>query len=162
MKASVIFGVLHMSFGIITKGMNLAYEGKSLEIYTEVLTGLTILLGLFGWMDLQIFLKWFANPDIDDISKVVQVKSPDNSAVLYQSYETELKNSNMPSIISVLINSMLNIQVCREPSTPEDAALISYLGANICTVYSIATILLVFVIISVPVMLCVKPCIVYN
>lgn len=73
MKASVIFGVLHMSFGIFTKGMNLAYNRQWLEIFTEVVTGLIILIGLFGWMDLQIFLKWFANPDIDDISTLAYV-----------------------------------------------------------------------------------------
>lgn len=110
MKASVIFGVLHMSFGIFTKGMNLAYNRQWLEIFTEVITGLIILLGLFGWMDLQIFFKWFANPDIDDVStdSIVKVNSTDGSSVLYLSYKAEIDNSNMPSIISVLINSMLN------------------------------------------------------
>jgi len=67
----------------------------------------------------------------------------------------------MPSIISVLINSMLNIQICSTPSSPEDAILHSYLGPNICTVYTTATVLLIFVALSVPVMLCAKPCVVY-
>jgi vacuolar-type H+-ATPase subunit I/STV1 len=119
MKASVIFGVLHMSMGIFTKGMNLAYNRQWLEIFTEVLTGLVILLGLFGWMDLQIFLKWFANPDIDDFSEVVPVPD-DGSPVLYLSYKAEVDNSNMPSIISVLINSLLSPQICSTPSDPED------------------------------------------
>jgi V-type H+-transporting ATPase subunit a len=73
MKSSVIFGVLHMSFGILIKGMNRAMDFKYFDIVTEVVTGFVILWGLFGWMDLQIFLKWFATPDVDDTRNVVSI-----------------------------------------------------------------------------------------
>ena len=65
MKVSVIFGVLHMSMGIIIKGMNSATNGKYLDIFTEVATGILILWGLFGWMDMQIIIKFFSTADID-------------------------------------------------------------------------------------------------
>jgi len=66
MKLAVIMGVLHMSIGIIIKGTNTIYFGRWADFWTEVATGLTILLGLFGWMDLLIVAKWFHRVDIED------------------------------------------------------------------------------------------------
>jgi len=59
MKVSVIIGVLHMSMGIVTKGLNARYFKQYMVFWTEVVTGLIILNGLFGWMDVLIFIKWF-------------------------------------------------------------------------------------------------------
>lgn len=59
MKISVIIGVLHMSMGIVTKGLNALYFKQRMVFWTEVVTGLIILNGLFGWMDVLIFIKWF-------------------------------------------------------------------------------------------------------
>ena len=56
---SVIFGVLHMSFGIFCKGTIMIYQGKMLEFWTEVVGGCIILWGLFGWMDILIIAKFF-------------------------------------------------------------------------------------------------------
>lgn len=58
MKLSVIFGVTHMTIGIGVKGLNSLFFGRYLDLIFEVITGLIILLGLFGWMDLLIFAKW--------------------------------------------------------------------------------------------------------
>lgn len=58
MKLSVIIGVIHMTIGIIVKGTNSIYFGKYLDLFFEVVTGVIILLGLFGWMDYLIFSKW--------------------------------------------------------------------------------------------------------
>jgi V-type H+-transporting ATPase subunit a len=65
MKLSVIFGVLHMTMGIITKGTNCVYFRDWPSLVTEVIAGLIILLGLFGWMDLLIIAKWLCDLDID-------------------------------------------------------------------------------------------------
>jgi len=62
MRMSVIIGVTHMSMGICVKGLNAIYNGKWLVVIFEVLTGLIILLGLFGWMDLLIIWKWAGYP----------------------------------------------------------------------------------------------------
>ena len=51
MKLSVILGVLHMSMGVVIKGMNAVYFRRYEDLVFEVITGLIILLGLFGWMD---------------------------------------------------------------------------------------------------------------
>ena len=58
MKISVIIGVSHMSMGIFVKGLNALYFKKWLVFFFEVVTGLIIMLGLFGWMDFLIFAKW--------------------------------------------------------------------------------------------------------
>lgn len=59
MKMAVVFGVTHMLMGICVKGLNTFYKKDLLVFFTEVVTGILILGGLFGWMDLLIFAKWF-------------------------------------------------------------------------------------------------------
>jgi V-type H+-transporting ATPase subunit a len=66
MKLSVIFGVLHMTMGILHKGTNCVYFRDWPSLFTEVIAGIIILLGLFGWMDLLIIAKWLTPLDIDD------------------------------------------------------------------------------------------------
>jgi V-type H+-transporting ATPase subunit a len=63
MKMSVIIGIIHMSFGILHKGANAIYFRRPLDLIFEVIVGLVILLGLFGWMDYLIFCKWFTPLD---------------------------------------------------------------------------------------------------
>lgn len=160
MKMSVIFGVLHMSFGVFIKGMNLIYSGKYLDMLTEVIPGFVILWGLFGWMDAQIIIKWFYNNNIDDTSNVVTV-TPQGGGASYLTYAPEVVNSKLASIISIMINGALSPGFCTTPSKPDDINTISYLGDNVCTLYNINTTLLLCIFIAVPVMLCTKPCIVY-
>ena len=59
MKMAVILGVLHMMRGIFCKGINSIYFKDWLKFFTEVVTGVLILSGLFGWMDALIIAKWF-------------------------------------------------------------------------------------------------------
>ena len=66
MKMSVIFGVIHMTMGIIMKGTNNIYNRDWISLLTEVCTGLIILIGLFGWMDALIIAKWFHGLNIED------------------------------------------------------------------------------------------------
>ena len=61
MKLSVIVGILHMLSGIVIKGTNAVYFGELATLFCEVFTGFIILFGLFGWMDVLIFAKWFTN-----------------------------------------------------------------------------------------------------
>jgi vacuolar-type H+-ATPase subunit I/STV1 len=66
MKLSVIFGVFHMSLGIVLKGFNLVAKKMWLELVTEVVGGFFILFFLFGWMDVLIMVKWFKTPNIEN------------------------------------------------------------------------------------------------
>jgi V-type H+-transporting ATPase subunit a len=91
MKLSVILGVIHMSIGVVVKGANSVYFSKNLDLFFEVITGLIILLGLFGWMDLLIFAKWtyVMNPYSIDAGMQERI-------------------SYAPSIITVMINNFLD------------------------------------------------------
>jgi V-type H+-transporting ATPase subunit a len=95
MKMSVIFGVLHMSFGIMCKGTNMIYKRKYMELLTEVFAGFVILWGLFGWMDALIFVKFFKTHDIDDCSKI------ENGRCI-----GELQNEKTPGIIAIIITTV--------------------------------------------------------
>ena len=88
MKMSVIIGVAHMTMGICVKGMN--NWNNRIVFYFEVVAGLIILLGLFGWMDVLIFIKWFykMNPYSSDPTMMAKI----NAA---------------PSIITIMINNFL-------------------------------------------------------
>lgn len=66
MKISVIMAIFHMSIGIIMKGTNAVYFKDPITLIAEVIFGLIILLGLFGWMDALIIAKWFHYTDIED------------------------------------------------------------------------------------------------
>jgi len=59
MKLSVIMGIVHMTIGVLLKGANAVFRRDYPTLIFEVITGLTMLLGLFGWMDLLIYGKWF-------------------------------------------------------------------------------------------------------
>ena len=61
MKISVIFGVLHMSLGIVQKGLNSRYFKRSNETFHEFTPQLVMMLALFGYMDLMIISKWLTN-----------------------------------------------------------------------------------------------------
>lgn len=90
MKLAVIIGVIHMAIGVLVKGANSIYFHNKYDLYFEVFTGLIILLGLFGWMDLLIFSKWtyVMNPYSSDPAMIERI-------------------SYAPSIITVMINNFL-------------------------------------------------------
>jgi V-type H+-transporting ATPase subunit a len=58
MRMAVIIGVWHMSMAIVVKGTNAVKEKQWLVLCFEVIGGLIILNGLFGYMDALIILKW--------------------------------------------------------------------------------------------------------
>lgn len=64
MKMSVIFGIFHMNLGILVKGTNAIFRGNIPVLIFEVVAGLIILNGLFGWMDLLVFNKWMHPVDL--------------------------------------------------------------------------------------------------
>jgi V-type H+-transporting ATPase subunit a len=59
MKLSVIFAIFHMTIGVLMKGTNTIHHKHWPHFFAEVVTGLIILEGLFGWMDYLVFAKWF-------------------------------------------------------------------------------------------------------
>jgi len=82
MKISVILGVSQMSLGIVMKAFNALHFEKKLDFFYEFIPQITLLLCLFGWMDLLIIVKWLTP---------------------WQGNE-----SRAPGIVSVMINMFLN------------------------------------------------------
>lgn len=142
MKMSVIFGVLHMSFGIACKGTNMIYRRKYMELLTEVFAGFVILWGLFGWMDALIFVKFFKTHDIDDCSKI------ENGRCI-----GELQNEKTPGIIAIIITTVFAFGNY-DKKKPREAII----GDSQDEMYLYALVLLLAVIVSVPIMLLTKPC----
>lgn len=109
MKISVIIGIIHMTIGILIKGSNAIYFGRWPDLFFEVFTGLIILLGLFGWMDVLIYGKWFKELNIDDKTLV-------NEGELYDKlnqdleanpeYKGDWQNNHTPSVIAIMINTI--------------------------------------------------------
>lgn len=58
MKMAVIFGIAHMTLGILLKGLNARNFNKTLDFYFEFIPQLILLTILFGYMDLLIVVKW--------------------------------------------------------------------------------------------------------
>jgi V-type H+-transporting ATPase subunit a len=58
---SVIFGVLHMSFGLIMKAFNACYFNRKLDFKHEFIPQILMLLCMFGYMDILIITKWLTN-----------------------------------------------------------------------------------------------------
>jgi hypothetical protein len=113
MKMAVIIGVLHMTKGIIIKGINAIYFRDWLVLFFEVITGIIILGGLFGWMDVLIFGKWFNEYEAYNFLIPSSYSSdPDVAASATESeqatYEFEFnKLTNAPSIYNIMISNFL-------------------------------------------------------
>ena len=117
MKLSVIIGVLHMSMGVVIKGMNAVYFRRYEDLVFEVITGLIILLGLFGWMDFLIFAKWFHHIDIYDTTPYTgphasPTEVPNDSKDPTEQFIPETNgqhdNRKTPSVINIMIDTVFN------------------------------------------------------
>jgi len=134
MKTSVIIAVFHMSMGIVIKGTNAIHFSRWMVLVFEVITGFIILFGLFGWMDVLIFAKWF------------YVMNPNPQGTESQMQAMTERISNCPSIITVMIDNFLKLGtgMCEAPHFmhyQNEASAIMIISAVIC----------------MPLMLCVKP-----
>jgi V-type H+-transporting ATPase subunit a len=137
MKTSVIIGVAHMSMGIVTKGINTIYFGQMMAFWTEVVTGLLILNGLFGWMDMLIIIKWLypMNPASTDPEMMTRI-------------------NQAPSIITVMINNLLAFG--KQPFVLADGSKTDVYMFPAQRAISEA--LVVVVLVCMPIMLFTKPC----
>ena len=90
MRTSVIIGVVHMSIGVMVKGLNAVNKSQWIVFIFEVIAGLIILNGLFGWMDFLIVYKWCV------------------TMIPYSTYPTMVDNlHNNPAVITVMINNLM-------------------------------------------------------
>jgi vacuolar-type H+-ATPase subunit I/STV1 len=170
MKMSVIFGVFHMTLGIINKGQNCVYFSDYVTLFTEVITGIIILLSLFGFMDFVIIMKWFTQRDIDypkpwtpppNVTRKFQ-ETDGNFKATGDTWKTEndYLNSLIPGIISVMIGASINFLNCKEVDKTKLDLLTQTLPPkrSSCDTQKIGSYLLICVVICVPIFMCVKPC----
>jgi hypothetical protein len=87
---------------------------------TEVVAGLIILLGLFGWMDVLIIAKFFKVPYIDECIDNVDPKVQIG----------ELKNQKLASIISIMITTVFAMGSPSESDTKSFSAYSNYVGST--------------------------------
>lgn len=102
---AVIIGVIHMSSGVVLKGINAVYFKNYIVLIFEVVTGLIILEGLFGWMDFLIFAKWFNTYEAYNYL-IPHGQNASTSDVNKYDYQFN-KLTNAPSIYNIMISNFL-------------------------------------------------------
>jgi V-type H+-transporting ATPase subunit a len=157
MKLSVIVGIIHMLMGIVIKGTNAVYFGDLPTLFTEVLPGFIILFGLFGWMDVLIYAKWFTNLDIEDktLTNADELNTnlqQDEDA--HQEFKGDWQNNHSPSIINIMINTVFSFGKWPE----NENEYIAYIGDGQQQQYDIGVTWILIVLVLIPVMLFIKPC----
>jgi V-type H+-transporting ATPase subunit a len=146
MKLSVIFAILQMSLGILMKGLNAIYFKRRIELFFEFIPQIIVLLLIFGWMDVLIIAKWLTPKDIEinHVDPHDFGKDPNNPYnVIHYS----------PSIITTMIDIFLG-----GASNLDANKAVKYnyvVGGDTQGSLSIAFVLIA--ILSVPVLLCVRP-----
>lgn len=104
MKLSVIYGVIHMTFGVLHKGANTFYHKDWIGFFFEVCSGLLILLPLFGWMDVLIYGKWLNNSyPLERFAHGQDIYQ--TSATTYD-YIADIVNRKTPGVINILITTV--------------------------------------------------------
>lgn len=68
MKLSIIFGVIHMIFGVCMSVINMVHFRKKVSILLEFMPQILFLVLLFGYMVFMMFLKWILYTDKTDVS----------------------------------------------------------------------------------------------
>lgn len=76
MKLSIIFGVIHMIFGVSMSVINMVHFRKKISILLEFLPQILFLVLLFGYMVFMMFLKWVLYNDVTDVSQFTPACAP--------------------------------------------------------------------------------------
>nr|XP_034175073.1 V-type proton ATPase 116 kDa subunit a isoform X3 [Osmia lignaria] len=130
MKISIIFGVLHMLFGVIVGLWNHMYFRRKLSIFCEFIPQIVFLMFLFLYMVLLMFIKWMKY-------------GPDNGGS-----DPEHGPFCAPSVLITFINMVLN-----KPGTaPEQCTPWMYAGQE-----GFQKLLLFVALLCIPWMLLAKP-----
>jgi V-type H+-transporting ATPase subunit a len=58
MKMAVVFGVIHMTFGISLNIFNNLHFGRPMNIVTETLPQILYMVSIFGYLVIMILYKW--------------------------------------------------------------------------------------------------------
>lgn len=136
MKISIIFGVIHMIFGVSMSFKNYRYFNDELSVLTQFIPQMVFLVFLFFYMTFLMFVKW----------------------VKYSATADNFKNTEAcaPSILITFINMVL-YSYKEKPVDPNVDP------ARVCDRYmftgqeTIQKMLLILALLTIPVMLFAKP-----
>jgi len=130
MKCAVILGVSQMALGVTMKLFNGIHFGHYHDIFFEFCPQIIFLLGMFGYMDCMVFIKW-------------------------GTYWGHLRNK-APSIITILINIALSLAAT--PNKKDSYKLYGEQNGEAFGPQQIIGIIIFFTCLAcVPIMLVVKP-----
>ena len=172
MKMSVILGIIQMIWGVCLKGLNAVHFKSKLDLFAEFVPQFIFAVGFFGYMVILIFIKWSINwdnrmklgscnydsygvfgacslgtePGVSCFNNVGKVCTSLSllSDVCTLGYGGTSGGCQPPNLITTLINIALRPGAVDEPM---------YSGQG-----GVQSILLLLAFISVPWMLCCKPC----
>jgi V-type H+-transporting ATPase subunit a len=137
MKSSVILGVAQMTFGLVLSLCNHVYFEDYISIAFEFIPRLIFLLCTFGYMVFMIIYKWTINYCTEYYEPGVPTECT--------------KISQAPNLIQTMINMFLS------PGSLPDSVPELYPGQAM-----VQLALLLIAVFSIPVMLCVKPCVLHS
>jgi V-type H+-transporting ATPase subunit a len=101
MKLSIIFGVVHMIFGVCLSVVNHVYFRKLINIVLEFIPQILFLVLLFAYMVAMMFIKWaMYHPQMTKDCHVVQCSQETLDIIRYGP-------SCAPSVLILFINMML-------------------------------------------------------
>lgn len=102
MKISIIFGVIHMIFGVMMSLMNYRYFNDKISVFTQFIPQIIFLVFLFFYMTLLMFIKWVRYSAAND---------------------GRFSESCAPSILITFINMVL----FKSPDTPKESICDPYM-----------------------------------
>ena len=171
MKMSVILGIFQMTFGLVLRGLNSFFFRNYLDLFTEFLPMIIFDMAFFGYMVVLIFVKWSINWDhrmalgscaydqfgtfggcsLGTSTSCFTSKGSVCTATTLLADKCPLgfggtsNGCQPPNIITTLINMAL------KPGTVEEPMYQGQAGVQVF--------LLLVAFFTIPVLLCVKPCI---
>ena len=104
-------GITHMTIGIIMKGTNTLFHRDYPSFIFEVCTGLIMLLGLFGWMDLLIYGKWFFPMNFSSrevVKKIITQEDLSAAPIITYDFKGDMVNRATPSVINIMITTVFS------------------------------------------------------
>lgn len=131
MKLAIVIGVVHMTFGILLKGLNTVYFGQWADFIFEFIPQLIFMSLTFGYMVVLIFMKWSLP------------------------WQQTLDTATAPSIIGIFIKMAL------QPGSYPDDAYPLYGGTDPSYQSGLQLNFLLVALICVPIILLPKPLIAY-
>lgn len=128
MKLSIIFGVIHMIFGVCMSVVNMIHFRHKISIILEFLPQIIFLILLFAYMVFMMFFKW----------------------IFYSSFTNDIRYS--PGCAPSILNMFINMMLFKDEETDPNCGELMFDGQKM-----IQTVFIVVALVCIPWMLLGKP-----